>query len=252
MFRGRTDHGINREVASILECVIWNKLESRNSLGIPETTLLHTALRSFSRNLRKPENSSLLRGILPSLKFLISRHSKALKNYRSCTTTPFLWRGLESQDLSPHIEFTCALCSGELSNVFFQCMGCKINFKADFYICLDCKDMKKYTKNVCLSVKQSASYGTHHLGSIRKSKKAKKAKGFKKCECGVAVCKQCQFCSACSCTCHRTLLPRYRIMDIESEEKIIRRLIGEVSNPIMKYSYETVNRLESISKKLKM
>jgi len=41
-------------------------------------------------------------------------------------------------------------------------------------------------------------------------------------------------------------------MDIESEEKIIRRLIEEVSNPIMKYSYETVNRLESISKKLKM
>jgi hypothetical protein len=83
MFKGVTSEGINREVASILECARLNQKHSVQSLAIPETALISLAkehaVRLQIQNRGKasgfvPDSKTILRGILPSLQFVVHRH----------------------------------------------------------------------------------------------------------------------------------------------------------------------------------
>jgi hypothetical protein len=83
MFKGVTSEGINREVSSILECARLNQKHKVQSLAIPETALLflardHLALLKTEGNMLsdglEPDSTSVLRGILPSLQYIIHMH----------------------------------------------------------------------------------------------------------------------------------------------------------------------------------
>ena len=85
MFRGVTSNGINREVSSILECARLNQNKKVQSLAIPETSLLflardHLALlrRTGAHNGEEMKlvSKSILKGILPSLQYVVHRHKK--------------------------------------------------------------------------------------------------------------------------------------------------------------------------------
>ncbi len=106
MYKGITPEGINREVSSILECARLNSSRRLQSLAIPETTLLYLA-KNVIADFRVEENDTdkslilpksaricheicipspkeILRGILPSLQFVISKHSSAARATKNC------------------------------------------------------------------------------------------------------------------------------------------------------------------------
>lgn len=84
MFKGVTSEGINREVSSILECARLNQMQNVQSLAIPETSLLFLArdqlgllrIKGNEKNCGgfQPDSMSILRGILPSLQYVVHRH----------------------------------------------------------------------------------------------------------------------------------------------------------------------------------
>ncbi len=95
MFKGVTSEGINREVSSILECSRLNRQHLMQSLAIPETALLFLAKENISKNRIEsksgagispfargrfgPDSLTVLRGILPSLEYVVTRHSSAVE-----------------------------------------------------------------------------------------------------------------------------------------------------------------------------
>ena len=88
MFKGVTSDGINREVSSILECARLNQKQSVQSLAIPETSLLflardHLGLIQVSKDKSEgrmdSESMRIMRGILPSLQYVVHRHSMAIE-----------------------------------------------------------------------------------------------------------------------------------------------------------------------------
>ena len=104
MFKGVTSEGINREVSGILECARLNREHHLQSLAIPETSLLFLAKDKIAKhelNLNtsgtdalfdlkippqqaqvkssEPNAKDVLRGILPSLQYVVSRHDGAVK-----------------------------------------------------------------------------------------------------------------------------------------------------------------------------
>jgi hypothetical protein len=95
MYKGVTSEGINREVSTILECSRLNRQHLLQSLAIPETTLLFLAKESiakyriesmtgagrspFARGKFGPDSHTVLRGILPSLEYVVTRHSSAVE-----------------------------------------------------------------------------------------------------------------------------------------------------------------------------
>ena len=99
MFKGVTSEGINREISSILECSRLNRQHNLQSLAIPETTLLFLAKKTIalhtissgpissflpfltsSRTCDRfaPDAMTVLRGILPSLQYVVNRHSTSV------------------------------------------------------------------------------------------------------------------------------------------------------------------------------
>lgn len=112
MFKGVTDEGINREVSSIFECSRLNREHYLPSLAIPETSLLFLAKESIAKNRTEqergtsnplfgmsipppkktwssePEALTVLSGILPSLQYVVNRHSSAVKSSELWENTP--------------------------------------------------------------------------------------------------------------------------------------------------------------------
>lgn len=103
MFKGVTSDGINREVSGILECSRLNREHHLQSLAIPEASLLFLAkeniakYRTESKNgastaslfqlaipqrpsveRSEPNAETVLRGILPSLHYVVNRHNSAV------------------------------------------------------------------------------------------------------------------------------------------------------------------------------
>jgi hypothetical protein len=101
MFKGVTSEGINREVASILECSRLNRQHELQSLAIPETALLFLAKENIAKYKVEsrtntgdvdcisspfaiddkfvPDSTTVLRGILPPLERAVTRHKTSLE-----------------------------------------------------------------------------------------------------------------------------------------------------------------------------
>jgi len=97
MFKGVTSEGINREVSSILECSRLNRQHGLQSLAIPETALLFLAKENIAKHEVEsrtnigdsslfaiddkfvPDSTTVIRGILPSLEYVVTRHRSAVE-----------------------------------------------------------------------------------------------------------------------------------------------------------------------------
>jgi hypothetical protein len=175
-FRGLTAEAIHCELSSMFQCAALNQEHRAQSLAIPETCLLHAAkvllarvkpldqpidnghslLRFASQNF--PLNSStlpeqdaltVLKGILPSLSMVVSRHKTSVDEAKiaalengvrhpklSVAERPDAWENPQLFSVDPYgNDFFCKICSYELSNIYFHCDGCEKILSKDFNIC---------------------------------------------------------------------------------------------------------------------
>lgn len=179
MYRGCTDRGINREVLTVIEASILNRKRGRQSLAIPELSLLKMGqahapaysslkLGGIISNLRchpvggaDDENKTICRGILPALRYVIQDHLATMGSV-SHEKSQSMERGervslaerpnanenpaVFAVDPYGNSDFLCKLCSKELSNVYFHCDGCEKLLSKDFNICQQCHTGKKFAK----------------------------------------------------------------------------------------------------------
>ena len=151
MFKGVTSEGINREVSSVLECAKLNREHKVQSLGIPETALLFLAKESIAKHSvtstpdplfsmgsqekpahasSEPDAETVLRGILPSLQYVVGKHSAVVErsqkqsevNEESSQATPSkpdAWEDPAEAAINPYgvDDFQCKICGEEVRHL---------------------------------------------------------------------------------------------------------------------------------------
>ena len=155
MYRGVTSAGINREVASMLECSALNRLNGTQALAIPELALMRNVGMLVSDlttvcdedldedfgddyhntrhddAIRDERDREELRGYLPSLKYLVGRHVEAACKQPLSPYNRNTIRACRFVDAMEHGKYQCLLCKTELSNVYFKCVGCEIHLNKE-------------------------------------------------------------------------------------------------------------------------
>ena len=286
MFKGVTSDGINRELSGILECVRLNREHNLQSLAIPETALLFLAKENIAKfnaaskseaasltliqgrsfpaesSRSEPEPLTILRGILPSLKYVIRRHSAAVntsnnwlsrkddKQYKWAKVTvdskPNTWQDPGTFSLDPYGagDFFCKFCMEELSNIYMHCDGCEKLLNKDFNICSNCHMEGKYKVsyyNHPFSTKRQSVL--NHTGNMENERSAR-------CPCrNGKPCINCNFCTGCSCKCHQQFTLHFRFMGIEDELELLSESERIVGTNEITHADETSARLIMLSSK---
>ena len=247
MFKGISLQGINRKVSSILECTKLNRQNNVSTLAIPETYLIKMAKAfpaehriQMRRNVHQeiqnqictPKPFDVLKGILPSLRYLVYHHVDAvIKAYQnnekgsnsqriSIGSKPNAWDNpkLFTQDPYGNSDYFCKLCNQELSNIYMHCDGCQLILSKDFNICISCHDENRYKiyhqMHPLNNTKHPSINHTGHFTTMYKSR----------CPCRKgSVCKDCGFCTGCSCTCHQCFTLHHRFMNVEDEISLLKK-----------------------------
>ena len=289
MFRGVTSNGINREVSSILECARLNQNKKVQSLAIPETSLLflardHLALlrRICAHNGEEMKlvSKSILKGILPSLQYVVHRHkkmteeastmwSKGGKHVKvSIDPKPNAWQNPGNINISssllylkqsftkfrnflfadqfsmdPHGsgDFICKFCSDELSNLYMHCDGCERLLNKDFNICTSCHSSKVYKQTIQMHPFNPKRKSTlNHTGNMTQLRRTH-------CPCKNGPrCDTCFYCIGCSCTCHQQFTLQYRFMPVEEECELLKEVEEAVGADCLPDSLETKVKLFSL------
>jgi hypothetical protein len=207
-FGGVHAEGIHRESVAILEsALLVDQKDGCKCLAIPKAALLamgRQVLRpESSRNSTqqrlslidssiigqgfgydaKPnviDNTSVARGILPALRFLVKSNIEMIKsavegaavdkenNMRrgkvsvahvsDCNINPA--EGTVEPDGQ---DYFCKMCHSELANLYFHCDGCEVHLKKDFNICIDCHQREAWrcTYQMCPSDARKKSTINH-------------------------------------------------------------------------------------------
>jgi hypothetical protein len=254
-FSGISAEGINREFAATLESASWcRKFALCKSLAIPETAVLKIAeslplqvdlQRSLpsvfqeSNEQCEPSCLDVVRGILPSLQYIVERDLRALK-----------WKPMLNPDLPDAFpetshnsvdpfgnDYFCKICSHELSNTYFHCNGCEKILLKDFNICIECFMEEAYQVNIEMNSGNELPMASHfhHFGSPAN-----------RCGHPSSKCMECTFCRKCSfgtCICHKSFQMRCRFYSVEEQQAMLERCKQVVEGRHIKYSVETVYRL---------
>lgn len=282
LYTGVSASGISKEIASTLECARLNRINTRQSLAIPETCLIQHAKHLVSEfhtlsnrednnsnssnasasiigftNCKIPEREtselsfirSTLRGLLPSLQYVVARHIDAYctanesssdkTNRVSISEIPDSCVKLCPIDPFGAGDFFCKLCSVELSNIYMHCNGCERILNKDFNICIDCHRGEKHKVFVQMHPlnDRKALSAVNHTGHFSRDRS-------RACPCKMGpVCKACGFCSGCSCKCHQAFTLHYRFMDSNSELKLLANVSRIVGEDLGDFFDETFNRL---------
>eukprot|EP00571_Detonula_confervacea_P000867 CAMPEP_0172328380 /NCGR_PEP_ID=MMETSP1058-20130122/60322_1 /TAXON_ID=83371 /ORGANISM="Detonula confervacea, Strain CCMP 353" /LENGTH=2122 /DNA_ID=CAMNT_0013045493 /DNA_START=119 /DNA_END=6484 /DNA_ORIENTATION=+ len=283
MFKGVTSEGINREVSGILECARLNQEHGLQSLAIPETTLLFLAkeniakhllksetsatnslfamdipLRPTRRDIPEPDAETVLRGILPSLQYVVSRHNASVKfckvweektkhvmdSWRvSIDSKPNAWEGPGTFALDAYGagDFFCKFCSEELSNVYMHCDGCEKLLNKAFNICSSCHMEGKYKVFYKMHPFNSKTQSIlNHTGNKTQLRRAR-------CPCkNGKECTYCSYCTGCSCRCHQHFTLHYRFMGLGNELEILQNAERIVGSDSISQTVETKARLISL------
>lgn len=280
-FKGVTAEGINRELASTLECSKLNREHNVQSLAVPETSILFMARRYVSEYEQQlsqipdghqneavlafpstetyasttdsesnggdattspsvPSSLQVLRGLLPSLSYVVDRHKKAHENAKqmeangdekrkvSVAPRPDAWEALDkagSIDPWGHGDMSCKGCGAEISQCYMHCDGCEKLLSQDFNICVDCHSTRQYE---CFHqvnpVNDRRHASVNHVGNMKYDRK-----GGCPCKNG-PKCKVCTYCLGCSCRCHKSFTMHLRFMSIEDEETLLQRVADAVGS----------------------
>ena len=222
--------GINRQVASIIECAGLCRKEGRKSrsLAIPEVCVLKLAaviaghrddtsdcmVEDWNNFCVRPTLKEVAAGILPSLRYIVERDTSVVYGTGMTAVEPDVENPKWS--LEPYgNEYFCMVCDQELSNTYFHCDGCaKIRFK-DFIICVQCyADGRYYRKETYDDGPSDLVHAGGHHGNA----------AFDECDCNEGPCVRCFVvddggsekgrCKGCSCTCHHKFTPRTRLFNL--------------------------------------
>jgi hypothetical protein len=215
-FGGVHAEGIHRESIAILEsALLVDKKDGCKCLAIPKASLLalgrqvilpessgRSAHQQQQQSLidnsiigrgfdgdAKPsviDNTSVARGILPALRFLVKSNVEVLtsavgegatssdkeNNMRrgkvtvadvsDCNINP-----LESTVEPDGDDYFCKLCYSELASLYFHCDGCEDHLRKDFNICVDCHQHEKWKRNYQMCPNDAQRKSTiNHTGNM--------------------------------------------------------------------------------------
>lgn len=176
---GVTAQGINREVAMAIECAdrlrdedVENKNRQRERpLGFPRLAVLNCAAKLPLRteapvSVRRkgilsedddtaftPSWKNIARGILPSLRYLISEEKGSSTDAVTSITgkTDCAIQTLSAEYygiIDPYAnDYNCILCLCELANLYYSCNGCEYLLDKEYKICSKCLQRKMYNEN---------------------------------------------------------------------------------------------------------
>jgi hypothetical protein len=282
-YRGVTSEGINREIAASLECAAYNRANKKRSLAIPETALLQIVRTLPSPNASKrplagnsylcalsrtadpknqrfePSRQDILRGILPSLRFIVNQHGKLEQDAKSFNAENrevhgprIIWSKKSRPNSSQNPEavtvepfgndFFCRLCFCELSNLYFHCEGCEKILLKDFNICGTCFEKRHFATRIQMHPLISDKTALNHVGKPRNP-----PNNCKGCPCKQGpACRSCGWCP-CSCQCHQWFAVNYRFLTMDDEFKLLRDVEEEVGVARCQFAEETNDRLELLS-----
>jgi hypothetical protein len=268
MFSGITAEGINREAATTLECTSLCRDNKCKSLAIPETAMLRLASQLPTATETNPQSRQepmfrnavtaetdfrpnwidIARGILPSLRHIVTRERAA----ESCRTSK---RQLSNGKIAPDSvhdssrasidpfgnDYFCKLCDHELSNTYFHCEGCETLLSQDFNICSLCFSERKFLVNKVMHdcCKSELHPNKHHVGQ---------PSSYCDCDSSGMVCDTCENCmTCCCCVCHTTFSKRFRFFSAQDLNDILQRTEELVGGNEIEYARETELRLDRVA-----
>jgi hypothetical protein len=257
-FIGITADGINRELASTVESAAFcRKYTTCKSLAIPETAILrmadsvpqdfthHNTLQhaylGSNDNEYKLSWREIVRGILPSLRYIMGRDSTYCDVRSSkiiVNDIPDTHANNSQHGIDPYgNDYFCRICSHELANTYFHCHGCEVLLAKDYNICIDCHKEGAYAINVAMHNWNSTTMACHfhHVGKPKRQCLYKSEHNMK--------CAKCSKCLYCTCTCHTVFERRYRFYSNERQRDILEKCSQLVQGDEIKYSVETEYRL---------
>jgi hypothetical protein len=266
MFMGVTAEGMNREVASTLECTLLCRENSCKSLAIPETAILKLASlippeidpqhspeeyihekTAFIDDEFRPSWKDIARGILPSLKHIVKKelnagNSKSTRKVRSNHNEmqPDSTFDSSRAAIDPFgNDYFCKLCDHELSNTYYHCDGCETLLSKDFNICSLCFEEKKFLQDISMHDCRTLEIhsGKHHIGRPKLD-----------CSCDPAapVCEYCRNGMTCCCNCHTIFSRRSRFFTLDDLNNILAVTEKVVGDDSIEYAVETENRLDRV------
>jgi hypothetical protein len=226
------------------------------SLAIPETAVLKIAETlhgeiKLSNHTVFPESGDecepscldVIRGILPSLQYIVERDSRSMESILTpkavLPDADPLMKGRASNPFSN--DFVCQICSCEISNLYFRCQGCWTNLRMNFKICSDCFVQEAYLVNIFMGRSNARSLPVstsheYHFGSPQDQ-----------CCCPSTSCLQCIYCEKClfgMCICHKSFQMRFRFYSVEDQQKFLKECDKAIKGNDVKYSVETFHRLQ--------
>jgi len=247
MYRGVTTVGISEELESTLTCASLAVENGRQSLAIPETSTIHL-VRSLIAEYKAGETlnfsdnksmsilststasdnistTNLLKGILPSLRQLVTKHELAYDfvkkkqgGKRNESLIPNSWQNPELFSLNPYGDgdFFCKLCFRELPNMYMHCDGCERLLNKDFNICSNCFLQEQHKQFVLMHPQSKRRHSTlNHTGNMTLQRTSR-------CPCrNGPQCQECNYCMGCSCTCHQEFSINFRFMSIHDEKSLL-------------------------------
>jgi len=241
MFKGVTSEGINREVSGIVECSALNQCHQLQSLAVPVTSLLFLAKENSSKvkpepknlfkmdfptraplNVSEPDAKTVLRGILPSLEYIVRRHELAMETSTRSRDVkierrPDTWRDPMHYSIDPYgNDYFCRGCGVELSNVYYHCLGCEQLLSKDFNICSNCHKAGRYKVFEQMHASKRRDEQFNHTGNDPHSK-------------------------------HGKFSLHYRFMDLIEERSLLEKCRSFVGSDLVARSEETKARLLSMS-----
>lgn len=258
---GVTADGINRELASTLECASFCRPhESCKSLAIPETAILKLATRlpsSIDDDSRRdpvfdelpgayteyrPSLLEVARGILPSLRHVVTRDCAGGAQPDEENADPLPDTHPDSGNaIDPFgSDYFCIICFHELANTYFHCCGCEALLAKDFNVCSQCFNEGAHVRNKLMhrephqsDKKTAMASNFHHVG----------VPSGNACRCQRAhKCSECGKCPWCVCSCHSKFGKRHRFFTDERQKGLLDRCIKLVDQDVL-YATETLCRL---------
>jgi len=203
----------------------------------------------------KLDSKSILRGIIPSLQYVIYRHrimtekASALLKERSkhkkvtIDPKPNTHKKSDYTSIDPFESggFVCKFCSDELSNIYMHCDGCERLLSKDFNICFSCHSLEKYKQRIVMHpFNPKMKSDLNHTGIMNFTRHSR-------CPCkNGPACTYCSYCIGCSCTCHQMFTLHYRFMTMEEELELLKEAVDVVGTDVISASLETKVRLFSL------
>jgi hypothetical protein len=267
-YMGVTPEGINREIVSTLEFAFRNRglSKPKQSLAIPKMSLIancDAAISYLDANstpfkitigtvdeAKKKSNLIMLKGLLPSLDFVVGIEQYAYDLAATSGTESFhrnfwpnSWENSLAFPLDPfgNADYFCKICYQELPNAYMHCDGCENLLEKDFNVCIECHSELMHQRFVGMCTRFPEKINDHDSALNHTGHFAAK-KGTCKCE-DAKECASCHGCHKCSCTCHNTFALHQRMWDNEKLSYVLAKAKHIVGDDKVEYFDDVEHRL---------